>query len=71
MASKAELQSAPGAAAIVAALLLPPLGVFLGRGIGAAFWIAVALTCVGFFPGMVFALLLMFRPDLLPAHPGR
>lgn len=56
------------AATIVAALLLPPLGVFLVRGLGPAFWIAAALTCVGFLPGVVFALLILFRPDLLPAR---
>ena len=65
MASK-PVSANGGAAAIVAALLLPPLGVFLVRGIGPAFWIAVALTCVGFVPGVLFALLTRFRPALLP-----
>ena len=45
------------APAIVAAILLPPLGVFLERGLGPVFWIAVALTLLGFLPGVVFALL--------------
>jgi uncharacterized membrane protein YqaE (UPF0057 family) len=40
----------------IAAILLPPLGVFLDRGMGAPFWISVALTCVAFVPGMLFAL---------------
>lgn len=62
MASKANGQ-APGAAAIVAALLLPPLGVYLLYGLSAPFWIAAALTCIGFVPGVVFALVMLFRPN--------
>ena len=45
-----------GIGAVVAALLLPPLGVFLVRGFGAAFAIAVALTLLAFIPGVVYAL---------------
>ncbi len=48
--------------AIVAAILLPPLGVFVDRGITPVFWITVALTCLGFIPGMVFALVRILRP---------
>lgn len=44
------------AEAIVGAVLLPPLGVFLERGIGRDFWIAVALTCLAWLPGVAFAL---------------
>ena len=44
------------AEAIVGAVLLPPLGVFLDRGIGRDFWIAVALTCLAWLPGVAFAL---------------
>ena len=54
----------PSAAAIVAAALLPPLGVFLAQGITPAFWLAVALTCLGFVPGVVFALFTVLRPRL-------
>ena len=56
----------PGAGAMVAAILLPPLGVFLGRGLGRDFWITVVLTLVGWVPGVVFALVALLRPDLLP-----
>lgn len=42
--------------AVVAAVLLPPLGVFLDRGIGRHFWIAAGLTCLAFLPGVAFAL---------------
>ena len=35
---------------------LPPLGVFLDRGIGRDFWIAAGLTCLAWVPGVIFAL---------------
>jgi uncharacterized membrane protein YqaE (UPF0057 family) len=41
---------------ILAAILLPPLGVYLARGIGRDFWIGVVLTLLAFLPGIVFAL---------------
>lgn len=56
--------------AIVAAILLPPLGVFLDRGITPAFWICVALTCLGFIPGVIFALLTILCPHSTPEAGG-
>ncbi|WP_326522907.1 YqaE/Pmp3 family membrane protein [Sphingomonas sp.] len=53
---------------IVAALLLPPLGVYLRRGAGAEFWTAVALTLIAFVPGLIFALWSVLRPE--PAVPA-
>lgn len=53
---------------IVAAVLLPPLAVFLRQGIGPAFWIAVLLTILFWAPGIVFALVVVLRPDLLPTR---
>jgi uncharacterized membrane protein YqaE (UPF0057 family) len=41
---------------IVAAVLLPPLGVYLERGLGSHFWIAAALTLLAYLPGVAFAL---------------
>ena len=41
---------------IVAAVLVPPLGVFLKRGISGAFWLSIPLTLLAFVPGMIFAL---------------
>ncbi len=55
----------PGMGAIIAAVLLPPLGIFLTRGIGPTFWVGVVLTLIGWFPGIVFALVAMFRPEML------
>jgi uncharacterized membrane protein YqaE (UPF0057 family) len=40
---------------IVAAILLPPLGVFLQVGIGKQFWINILLTILGYIPGIVHA----------------
>lgn len=51
-----------GAGAIVAAILLPPLGIFLERGFDAAFWIGTLLTLLGWVPGVVFALVTLLRP---------
>jgi uncharacterized membrane protein YqaE (UPF0057 family) len=50
--------------AIIAAILLPPLGLFLDRGLGPSFWICVALTCLGFIPGMIYALVMILGPHL-------
>ena len=48
-----------GPLTLVAAVLLPPLGVFMDRGIGRAFWIAVVLTLIGWLPGALYALYIL------------
>ena len=40
---------------LLAAILLPPLGVALVRGIGRDFWINVVLTLLGYVPGLIHA----------------
>lgn len=40
---------------ILVAIVLPPLGVFLQEGLGAQFWINIALTLLGYIPGIVHA----------------
>jgi uncharacterized membrane protein YqaE (UPF0057 family) len=55
----------PTALEVVAAILLPPLGVFLAHGLGTTFWISVVLTVVGWLPGVIFALVALFRPALV------
>ena len=50
---------------IVAAVLLPPLAVFLERGLGSSFWIAVVLTLLWWLPGIAFALAVVLKPALL------
>ncbi|MBV9841430.1 MAG: YqaE/Pmp3 family membrane protein [Sphingomonadaceae bacterium] len=48
---------------IVAAILLPPLGVFLGeRRLGSDFWIATVLTLLGWLPGVLWSLFAILRP---------
>jgi uncharacterized membrane protein YqaE (UPF0057 family) len=47
--------------AVAAAILLPPLGVYLRRGLGRDLWIATALTLVAFIPGVAFALWSVLR----------
>ncbi|WP_332812846.1 YqaE/Pmp3 family membrane protein [Sphingomonas sp.] len=54
---------------IIAALLLPPLAVFLDQGVSRNFWIDFALTCLGFVPGVIFALYVLIakrRPTSAP-----
>jgi uncharacterized membrane protein YqaE (UPF0057 family) len=41
---------------IIAAILLPPLGVFLQVGIGKHFWVNILLTLLGYIPGIVHAI---------------
>ncbi len=41
---------------LVAAILLPPLGIYLARGIGGAFWLGCLLTLFAWVPGVIFAL---------------
>jgi uncharacterized membrane protein YqaE (UPF0057 family) len=44
---------------VIAALLLPPLAVFLDQGVSRNFWIDFALTCLGFVPGVIFAFVVL------------
>ena len=40
---------------LIAAIFLPPLGVFLQVGIGKDFWINIVLTLFGYVPGIIHA----------------
>ncbi|KAN0076972.1 plasma membrane proteolipid 3 [Tylopilus felleus] len=46
---------------IILAFILPPLGVFLERGCGADFIINIALTVLGWLPGVVHALYIILN----------
>lgn len=46
---------------IIAAILLPPLGVFLQVGIGPQFWLNILLTLLGYVPGIVHAVWIIAR----------
>jgi uncharacterized membrane protein YqaE (UPF0057 family) len=40
---------------LVAAVLLPPLGVFLQVGLTGQFWLNILLTLLGYIPGIIHA----------------
>ncbi|KAI8368057.1 plasma membrane proteolipid 3 [Blakeslea trispora] len=46
---------------ILFAIVLPPLGVFFERGCVCDFWINIALTCLGYIPGIVHALYIILK----------
>ncbi|KAK7014944.1 hypothetical protein R3P38DRAFT_2998565 [Favolaschia claudopus] len=46
---------------IVAAIVLPPLGVFLERGCGPDLLINVLLTFLGFIPGVIHAFYIILK----------
>lgn len=48
---------------VVAAYFLPPLGVFLQSGLGAAFWINLLLTFFGYLPGVLHAVWVIAATD--------
>ena len=48
---------------IIAAVLLPPLAVFLQEGISRNFWIDLVLTCLAFVPGIIFAFAVLVMAD--------
>lgn len=51
--------------AVVAAILLPPLSIWLSEGLTPNFWIAALLTLFAFLPGIVFALVVVLKPGLI------
>lgn len=46
---------------VLFAILLPPVGVFLEVGLGAHFWINILLTLLGYIPGIIHALWVIFK----------
>jgi uncharacterized membrane protein YqaE (UPF0057 family) len=51
--------------AVVAAILLPPLGVWLSEGATLNFWLTALLTLLAFVPGVLFALVVVLKPGLI------
>ncbi|KAG2200070.1 plasma membrane proteolipid 3 [Mucor mucedo] len=43
------------------AVVLPPLGVFFERGCGCDFFINIALTCLGYIPGIIHAFYIILK----------
>ena len=46
---------------ILAAILLPPLGVLLQVGLGLHFWLNLLLTLLGYLPGIIHAVWVVLR----------
>lgn len=46
---------------IIIAILLPPVGVALARGIGGAFVLNIILTILGYIPGIIHAVWVIAR----------
>ncbi|KAI8329611.1 plasma membrane proteolipid 3 [Choanephora cucurbitarum] len=46
---------------ILFAIILPPLGVLLERGCVCDFWINIALTVLGYIPGIIHALYIILK----------
>jgi uncharacterized membrane protein YqaE (UPF0057 family) len=45
---------------VIIAVLLPPLAVYLKLGLGTQFWINIILTLLGYVPGILHALWVIF-----------
>lgn len=49
---------------LIASILIPPLGVFLKRGLGGEFVLSIILTILGYLPGLVYAIyVVLFSKD--------
>ena len=50
-----------GFLSVVASIIIPPVGVFLKRGIGWSFLLSIILTVLGYVPGLLHALWVVTR----------
>ena len=48
---------------LIFSLLIPPLGVFFKVGLGIHFWLNILLTLLGYFPGLIHAIWVIFFRD--------
>jgi len=48
---------------VLLSILIPPLGVFFKVGFGLHFWINIALTVLGYVPGLVHAIWVLATHD--------
>lgn len=46
---------------VIAAILLPPLSVFMKVGFGGHFWLNILLTLLGYIPGIIHAVWIIAR----------
>ena len=56
---------------IIFAILLPPVGVFLEVGFKGHFWLNILLTLLGYIPGIIHALYVIFKHCGRPAASQR
>ncbi len=47
----------------ICAVLLPPVGVFLEKGLGTEFWLDLLLTLLVFIPGIIYAVYIIFNAN--------
>ena len=52
---------------VAAAILLPPLAIFLTEGVTRNFWISFGLTCLAFLPGVAFTFYALLKRRPAPA----
>lgn len=48
------------------AFFVPPLGVYLQEGLSARHWLALLLTLLGFVPGVIYAVYVIFQHESEP-----
>lgn len=48
---------------LIASILIPPLGVFLKRGLGWSFAISIVLTLLAYVPGLLYAIWVVLFSD--------
>lgn len=46
---------------VVVSVIIPPVGVFLKRGIGLSFLLSIVLTLLGYVPGLIHAIWVVTR----------
>jgi uncharacterized membrane protein YqaE (UPF0057 family) len=61
----------PSVLAVILAVILPPIGVWMVEGIGMILLVSLILTCLAYVPGMVFSLVAVLRPDLMDGLRNR
>jgi len=48
---------------IIASVIIPPVGVFLKRGLGFSFFLSIVLTILGYVPGLIYALFVVLGDE--------
>lgn len=56
-----ENMDAKDLVALLVTVFIPPLGVAIKVGLGVHFWLNLALTLLGYFPGLVHGLYVVLR----------